>query len=189
MYQLMIRAFGAPAPALFKFETFKEAQDVANKAMRDGYYRTSSMVLILGTGSVLNIVSDQAMSEQVRAEAEANRTGGLVQQGRFEVKTEDFVLNVQMGQVPMPPLLFKTATEREAVLDAAIKNKRIEYTFQKDHDIFYVMLGSGMMLISLSGESYLAKRREAIEMHQRALAQQAEAAGPKIDLPFGLGKR
>lgn len=185
MFQLMIQAQGNPSPFLFKFNTGEEAFAAAKKAMDDGYYRTTGLLLIIGPGSLLNVLSDEEAGNARRNQEEAQRTGGLIQKGRADVKKEDFVLHIQMGMAQLPPLVYKTEEERTAVIDEVIKTQRLQYVFKDGQDHLFALLGSGIALMNLTGERYLAMRREAVEMMQKQMAAQA-AQDPKLILPPGL---
>lgn len=188
MYQLMIQAQNNPSPFAFKYDKAEEAFNVAKKAMDDGYIRTAGLLLIIGPGSLLNVLSDEEASNARRAQEEAQRTGGLVQKGRLEVKKEDFVLHIQMGMAQLPPLAYKTEAERTAAIEEVIATKRLQYVFKQNHDHLFAVLGSGIALMNLTGEKYLDMRREAIALMQKQMAAaqaQQQQQDPKIFLPFG----
>ena len=193
MYNLNIQAQGNPSPFRFKFDKKEEAFAAADKAMRDGYHQAKDLAIVLGDGSILNITSDEGDAKAAKAMEDAKRSGGLIQTGRFEVKKEDFVLHIQMGVAQLPPLSYKTAEARKAAIDETLKTRRLHYVFEEGHDHLFIMIGSGIALMNMSGEMYIAKRREAIEMMQKqmaaAAAQQQQGGDPRILLPFGGGPR
>lgn len=188
MFQLMIKALNAPVATLFKYNTLDEAQDAAQNAMDNSFHRGENITLFLGEGTLLSVMSDEAISAADRSDAEAKRSGHLLQNDRHAVTDEDFVLQVQFGMAQVPPLVYETAEERDAVVQSALISRNISYIFEEHHDYFYIMLGSGSMLYSITGKLFLEKRREALAMHQKMLAQQAprteRVQDPKILLPF-----
>lgn len=185
MYQLMIKPFSAPAASLFKFEHWNDAVLAAMGAMEDGYYRAKDHAIIIGDGSMLNVMSDESIERANANAVEAKKSDGLIQNGRHEVKPEDFVLHIQFGLVQLPPLVYRNEESRDEAMEDAIKTKRLVYIFEEEHDHFYLMLGSGTMLIAITGHTFLEKRREALAMHQKQLLQQ-RANDPKIFLPPGM---
>jgi hypothetical protein len=191
MYQLIVQAYGNPTPVLTKCETAEEAFAAAHKAMELGYHRTEGLTIVIGPGSLLNVISEEEAQLAQREAQEAQRSGGLIQTGRNTVKPEDHILHIQMGQVPLPPLAYKTEEERDSAIEEGLKTKHIEYVFKQDQDHFFIMLGTGVMLMSISGASFIDQRRKAIAMQQKMQAEALEAAGggSKIHLPFGLGRK
>lgn len=186
MYQLMIRPFGSQSATLFKYEDLATATQDAIEAMGVGYYRKPKQVIVLGPGSILNITSDESIEKEKLAKKEAQRSGGLVIGGRGEVKPTDFILHVQFGMAQLPPFRFATEDLRTAAINDALRSKVLEYVFEKGHDYLFVMVGSGMEMISMDGEEFLRLRREAIALMQKQMAQQAQQAqqDPKIFMPF-----
>lgn len=192
MFNLMIKPLDAPASSLFKFNALEEATEAAHAAMANGYHYSQRYSVILGDGSLLNVMSDEAIEKSEAAKQEVARSGGLIQNGRYDVKPEDFVLHIQFGVMQLPPLTYKTAEVRDAVIHAALKTRRITYIFEEKHDRFYIMLGSGSMLIAITGQEFIDKRLEALEMHQKAMAaaqRRDPPQDPRILLPFGTGRR
>jgi len=191
MYQLILQAYGNPTPILTKFETSGEAFAAAHKAMEQGYHRTKGLTILIGPGSLLNVISEEEAQLAQREAQEAQRSGGLIQTGRNTVKAEDHILHIQMGQVTLPPLAYKTEEERDAAIENGLKTQHIEYVFKEGHDHFFIQLGTGVMLMSISGASFIDQRRKAIAMQQKmqAAVQQGEGGGSKILLPFGLGRK
>jgi len=184
MYNLMIQAHGNPSPFRFKFEKVEEAFAATEKALEQGFYRTKELTLLLGAGSVLNITSDEGEAEAARAVEEAKRSGGLIQNGRFDVQKDDFILHIQMGMAQLPLLIYKVEAERTKAIDEALSTKRLHYVFKQGHDHLFVALGSGVALMNISGEKYIAMRREAIAAMQRQMAAAAPKQDPKLVLPF-----
>jgi hypothetical protein len=191
MYQLIIQAYGNPTPVLTKCENAEEAFAAAHKAMKIGHHKTKGLTVIIGPGSLLNVISEEEVQLAQRKADEACRSGGFIETGRNTVKPEDHILHIQMGQVPLPPLAYKTEEERDNAIEEGLKTGHIEYVFKQDHDHFFIMLGTGVMLMSIGGASFIDQRRKALAMQQKMQAEALEAAGggSKIVLPFGLGRK
>lgn len=185
MFQLMIKPFSAPVASLFKFDSFRNTVLAALAAMDNGYHRAATQAVILGEGSLLNVMSDESIARAQQTAAEAQRSGGLVQNSRNEVVDSDFVLYIQFGLVQLPPFVYKHEDARDAAVEEALKTRRLTYIFEEGHDHFYMMLGSGTMIISITGKEFMEKRREALAAHQKELMRQQQA-DPKIFLPPGL---
>lgn len=187
MFQLMIKPFSAPVASLFKYDNFNDTVLAAYAAMENGYQRVAGQAVILGDGTLLNVMSDESIKRAQASAAQAQRSGGLVQNERNAVIDGDFILYIQFGLVQLPPFIYKNEHDRDAAVEEALKTRRLTYVFDEGHDHFYMMLGSGVMLISLTGQEFLEKRREALAAHQKELMrQQSQPSDPKIFLPPGL---
>lgn len=178
MFKLMIRPNGTHALSVFEFENLDEALAAAELALKQGFYRTPKMGIVIGESSLVSVMSDEEAGQAARDGQQASRTGGLVQGARDVVQENDYVVHFQIGQQSLPPLTYSEEASAQLAIDKALDTGLLRYTFKPEHDYFFVKLGSGMMLYCVSGEEYLRQRREAIALMQRAQMAQAAQSSP-----------
>lgn len=176
-YILTLRPMGASSTMRIPYETLLDGMLSIEKALVDGYYRTPRILMVLGEGTCLNLLSDEESARLDAADRVAAQSGGLQVQSRYISDNPDgFVLHIQLGMSSIPPLFFDTEAEATAVVDAAVEKGFLKHVFKQEHDYFFVKLGTGMMFITMTVADFEAQRRAQVEQRQRqaasALAQQ-----------------
>lgn len=183
MFKMMVRPNNSHALSVFDFEKLDEALAAAELALKQGFYRSPKMAIVIGDGTLISVMSDEEANKAARDGQETSRTGGLVQGARQDVQENDYVVHFQIGQQSLPPLTYSEEASAQLAIDKALAAGLLRYTFKPDHDYFFVKIGSGMMLFCVSGEEYLRQRREAVALMQRAqMSQAAQSPNKRIIL-------
>lgn len=182
MFKMMVRPYGGNAMSVFEFDKLQDALDAAEKALQQGFYRSPKLTIVIGEGSLITVLSDEAATKTAREEQEMARSGGLVQTDRHDVKEDDFVLHFQIGQQSLPPLVYSSEETVQLAIDKALDAGMLRYTFKPEHDYFFIKLGSGMLLFCVPGDAYLRQRREAVAQMQRMQAEAMAKRGGGVIL-------
>jgi hypothetical protein len=181
-FQFSIKPFGINTKLDFSFDTLAEGLTASENAVERGYHRSKNFGIKLGPGTVLTLMSEEALNKVAHEDRQTAQSAGLILQERFDFK-DGYMLAVQFGQKALPPLHFATLESVDSAIDAALESGVLEYIFEIGHDYLFIMLGTGTCLISMPVADYNKARREAIVQMQRQAAQQVgaqPAEAPKI---------
>lgn len=180
-YMLTIRPLGSVSTLRVPYASLADATQDMEDALRKGYYRTPKILMMLGDGTCLSLLSDEEAARLDAADRVAAQSGGLHVQDRYiSNNPEGFVLHIQLETNSMPPLFFDTDAEVVAIIDAAIEQRFLKHVFKPDHDYIYLKLGAGMMFIKMSVAEFTAQRRAQAEQRQRQANAQQGGGKPRI---------
>lgn len=155
----------------FRYDTLEEGLSAARSAMRDHYIQRGEVALKIGPGTAMSVLTDEAIEKNAKEDEVSAKSNGIVLQERYAAK-EGFILAVQFGQNPLPPLHFETKSELDEVVRCALTQGVLEYVFEANQDYFFLILGPGAVMLSLTVETYEKQRREAVARHHEAVAEQ-----------------
>lgn len=171
-YTLTLRPMGVASTLRIPYATLFDGMLAIEQALKDGYHRTPKILMVLGEGACLNLISDEETTRLDAADRIAAQSGGLQVQSRYISDNPDgYVLHTQLGNSSMPPMFFDTEAEITAIVDATVEKGFLKHVFKHEHDYLYVKLGSGMMFITMSVADYEMQRRATLEQHQRQAAK------------------
>ena len=173
-YHLTVNAIASSViSSTYAFESLSEALELADTSIKLGYLQRGDLVTTFGPGSLLSVMSEEAMTRAAEGERKAQQSGGLVQSARFSVKDGQHILHIQCGMASFPPLTFASRAALDVAVMDALRDRFVRYEVEAEHDYLFGVIGPHVALLALTSEKYLEQRRAAIAQQMRTQARSA----------------